>query len=74
MEKQIYIITSLELDNTYDSIIDVDNLDDEEYKAYVKKCGNVYTLEEFIRTIFRYGFSIPFDDNERFESMSYRIF
>lgn len=74
MKKKIYLITNLELDATYDSILEVDNLDDKDYKEYVAKNGNVYTLEEFIRTIFSYGFVIPYDDNERSESISYRIF
>ena len=70
MVKKIYVITNLELDATYDSILEVDDLNDKDYKEYVSKHGNVYTLEEFIRTIFSYGFVIPYDDNERYETIS----
>lgn len=74
MVKKIYVITNLELDTKYGSVLEVDELDDKTYKAYVSEHGNVYTLEDFIRTIFSYGIVIPLDDNERYETISYRIF
>lgn len=72
-KKYIFIITNLELDNTYSNLYELDHLNDKLYKEYVSKHGNVYTLEQFIKQMFRYGFIIPLDDNERDESLNYRI-
>lgn len=72
--KKIYFITLLDLDNKYKYLSELEVLDDEDYKNYVEKYGQVFTFEEFVLATLRGDIQIPIDDNERSESISYRIF
>lgn len=71
--KKIYFITSLELDDKYKDLSDLEVLDDEDYKNYIKQNGNVFTFKEFALLALAGEFYIPTDDNERYNSISYRI-
>ena len=64
---KLYLITSLDLDNTYK------DLSDKEYKKYVTEHGNVYTFKDYVLLSLKGLIQIPIDDNEREESISYRI-
>lgn len=70
---KLYLITSLDLDNTYKDLSDLNNLSDKEYKKYVAEHGNVYTFEDYVLLSLKGLISIPIDDNERENSISYRI-
>lgn len=71
--KKIYFITLLDLDDKYNDLSDLEVLDDEEYKNYVKQNGQVFTFEEFAMTTLHGEMQIPSDNNERELSISYRI-
>lgn len=71
--KKIYLITSLELDDKYNDLSDLEVLDDEDFKNYVKQNGSVFTFEEFALVTLHGEMQIPSDDNERYDSISYRI-
>lgn len=71
--KKIYLITLLDLDDKYKDLSDLEVLDDEEYKNYVKQNGQVFTFEEFVLTTLHGEIQIPSDNNERDLSISYRI-
>ena len=71
--KKIYFITLLDLDDKYKDLSDLEVLNDEEYKNYVKQNGQVFTFEEFVMTTLRGEIQIPSDNNERELSISYRI-
>lgn len=71
--KKIYFITLLELDDKYKDLSDLEVLDDEEYKNYVKQNGQVFTFEEFAMSTLHGEIQIPSDNNERELSISYRI-
>lgn len=71
--KKIYLITLLDLDNKYKDLSDLEVLNDEEYKNYVKQNGQVFTFEEFVMTTLHGEIQIPSDNNERELSISYRI-
>ena len=70
---KLYLITSLNLDNTYKDLSDLNSLSDKEFKKYVKKHGNVYTLKDYVLLSLKGLIQIPIDDNERENSISYRI-
>ena len=70
---KLYLITSLDLDNTYKDLSDLNNLSNKEYKKYVAEHGNVYTFEDYVLLSLKGLISIPIDDNEREDSISYRI-
>lgn len=70
---KLYLITSLDLDNTYKDLSDLNNLSNKEYKKYVAEHGNVYTFEDYVLLSLKGLISIPIDDNERENSISYRI-
>jgi hypothetical protein len=70
---KLYLITSLDLDNTYKDLSDLNNLSDKEYKKYVAEHGNVYTFEDYVLLSLKGLIQIPIDDNEREDSISYRI-
>lgn len=70
---KLYLITSLDLDNTYKDLSDLNNLSDKEYKKYVAEHGNMYTFEDYVLLSLKGLISIPIDDNERENSISYRI-
>lgn len=71
--KKIYLITLLDLDDKYKYLSELEVLDDEEYKNYVEKCGQVFTFEEFAMTTLHGEMQIPSDNNERELTVSYRI-
>lgn len=71
--KKIYFITLLDLDDKYKDLNDLEILDDEEYKNYVKQNGQVFTFEEFAMSTLHGEIQIPSDNNERELSISYRI-
>lgn len=70
---KLYLITSLDLDSTYKDLSDLNNLSDKEYKKYVAEHGNVYTFEDYVLLSLKGLIQIPIDDNEREDSISYRI-
>lgn len=70
---KLYLITSLNLDNTYKDLSDLNSLSDKEFKKYVKKHGNVYTFKDYVLLSLKGLIQIPIDDNERENSISYRI-
>ncbi|MBR2246453.1 MAG: hypothetical protein IJ880_05430 [Bacilli bacterium] len=70
---KLYLITSLDLDNTYKDLSDLNNLSNKEYKKYVAEHGNVYTFEDYVLLSLKGLIQIPIDDNERENSISYRI-
>lgn len=70
---KLYLITSLDLDNTYKDLSDLNNLSNKEYKKYVAEHGNVYTFEDYVLLSLKGLIQIPIDDNEREDSISYRI-
>lgn len=49
--KKIYFITSFDLDRSI-TMIQLNQLSDDEYKKYVKKHGYVNTLEGFANDVF----------------------
>lgn len=71
--KKIYLITILELDDKYKDLNDLESLSDEEYKKYVEENGSVFTFKEFASVTLRGEMQIPINDNERYDSISYRI-
>ena len=70
---KLYLITSLDLDNTYKDLSDLNNLSNKEYKKYVAEHGNVYTFKDYVLLSLKGLIQIPIDDNEREDSISYRI-
>lgn len=72
-DKKIYLITILELDDKYKDLNDLESLSDEEYKKYVEENGSVFTFKEFASVTLRGEMQIPINDNERYDSISYRI-
>lgn len=70
---KLYLITSLDLDNTYKDLSDLNSLSDKEFKKYVKEHGNVYTFKDYVLLSLKGLIQIPIDDNEREDSISYRI-
>lgn len=70
---KLYLITSLDLDNTYKDLSDLNNLSDKEYKKYVAEHGNVYTFKDYVLLSLKGLIQIPIDDNEREDCISYRI-
>lgn len=71
--KKIYFITVWNLDNRYKDLSDLEALDDKDYKNYVEENGNVYTFEDYVLLSLKGLIQIPIDDNERYETISYRI-
>lgn len=70
---KLYLITSLDLDNTYKDLSDLNSLSDKEFKKYVTEHGNVYTFEDYVLLSLKGLIQIPIDDNERENFISYRI-
>lgn len=71
--QKIYFITNCELDKKYKDLSDLNNLSDKEYKKYVEENGNVYSFKDYTLLSLKGLIHIPIDDNERYESISYRI-